>query len=376
MVDPVVIDLSDSDPEDDVQVVYERREGRRANNGSNPSIINNTRRRLNPPSQNDGDDDDVQIMEERIAVPERPPAVERPLLHVPGGAIPLAIEGPVQRERRSFQNARGPVEPHRFRSPDHVSVRAQQRRRQAQLRAREYIQQELARAHELDLHNQAQFERNRDYHRYNAFEDPDFFPGMFIFQGHGDYPGNNAFDQVDQHIMNIIEQREREETEKKILRNTSATENHKKTRFAQIEQIKSPFTTKIDTEEDYVCTLCGVTLGEGVPNDFKGNVSNTLLPVLQEQNDVQAPYQAISMVTDADRDLSKRIFMSTCGHTYCGRCVKNISNIGAVLKKMKPKPKSTDNSIGNPYIYAPPKCVGPDCKVNLRSRTRFWEVFI
>lgn len=371
MVNPVVIDLSDSDPEDDVQVVYERREGR-VNNGSTSSI-NNTRRRFNPLPQSDDSDDDIQITEERIAVPAVQPVEARPLLHVPGGAIPLAIEGPVQRERRSFQNARGPVEPHRFRSPDHVSVRAQQRRRQAQLRAREYIQQELARAHELDLQRQAQFGGNRGYHRYDTFDDPDFFPGMFLFQGHG---GNNAYDQVDQHIMNIIEQREREETEKKILRNTSATESHKKLRLERIQQIKTPFTTKIDTDEDYVCTLCGVTLGEGVPNDFKGNVSNTLLPVLQEQNDVQAPYQAISMVTDADRDLSKRIFMSSCGHTYCGRCVKNISNVGAVLKQMKPKPKSTDNSIGNPYIYAPPKCVGPDCKVNLRSRTRFWEVFI
>lgn len=199
-------------------------------------------------------------------------------------------------------------------------------------------------------------------------------PGVELLNHHIRQPFGG--DDVPQDLMDIIQQREEQEFERKSHKNLDGTVGAQEALGVVIAGIKEPFTTKIDTNEDYVCCLCCVTLGEGIPESFTGNREHRPLAALQEAEDVHAPYRAMNMVTDGDRDLSKRIFMSGCGHTYCGRCVRNISSVKSLVKAMKHKYKRTDNDIESPFVFAPSKCVGPSCEKRLTGKKAFVELFL
>ncbi|KAI5968815.1 hypothetical protein KGF57_000084 [Candida theae] len=144
-----------------------------------------------------------------------------------------------------------------------------------------------------------------------------------------------------------------------------------KQKLAEAENAKGTHTNKVDPSEDLVCELCSVTLGEGAPDDFKGNPKYDLnFAKYAEQYQTQAPWFCVNPFTDADHDLSKRIFVSKCGHTFCGRCVKNIA--GRPTKKPKDAPSGF--TIKNPSIYAPTKCPAKDCGKKFVSKA-FTEVF-
>lgn len=411
MANTEVIDLLDSDAEDDIQVIYESNNESRSGSWPTDSRINHSSNVDCYSVDDDDDDDEVEIVEERINVPERPSPSY--VIHSPNGPIPVYEnnQGPNEPERRSFQNASGPAPVQNFRNPQQLSDRAIRMRRQEQIRTHNNIQARqggtsprpppshfirqqpqplvqhpmLRRRSRRGVPNASTPLLHMMLHMGNypmAFnnlffndnddeeDDPNFYPGMM-------FPGeSHDHASVDQHIMGIIEQRENQEADKKRSINENATKQYQKISEDKIANIKAPFTTTIDPEEDYVCILCGVTLGEGISDDFRGNVIHSKLEQLQEENDVRAPYQALNLVTDADRDLSKRIFMSTCGHTYCGRCVKNISNVKSILKEKKVKFKRTDNNIDNPFVYAPSKCIALNCGIGLGARRRFNEIFV
>jgi len=455
MNDREVILIGDSDSEDDIQVISDnhRREipnqrNRNVRFNEEVNIMNNRQTSSNTSGNNvqevnDDNNDDVEIVGETINVPERQELSPGFVIHAPNGPIPIYDhDSSTEPERRSFQNARGPVEPSHFRSPQEISRIAEERRlldrmeHQRRMREIESRQRLVEETDAAQLRNDPSFinsrrgplprssrstraARGRSTQRRGAGmgsrfgargntvgddrahlwhmmlmggafpamqfnnlffndeddedNDPPYYPGMAFPRG-GPVTQNGG---VDQHIMNIIQQREDQEADKKRMVNENATNILQKQCHEHAKSIKAPFTATIDPEEDYVCILCGVTLGEGIPSDFRGNVSKTQLPVLQEQNDVPAPYQALNLITDVDRDLSKRIFMSTCGHTYCGRCVKNISSVrGTLRSKSKLKFKKNDNDIENPFIYAPLKCIGPNCGVGLGAKKRFNEIFV
>lgn len=418
MANREVIDLDDSDGEDDIQVISERsREGTGASRSSDVRINNviPVERYLN----NNDNDDDVEIVEERINVPEIP-STPSYVIHSPNGPIPVYENregsGSAGPERRSFQNARGPIPAQSYRNPQEVAGRAEQMRREEQIRAQNIIQARQGRPPPPPVQRPRRAPpaqrrpvrgypplppprqmRNRRgpgssfldmmlqmdnfplafnsifFNEEDDDDDPNFYPGMAFPHHHHHLHDDGG---VDQHIMNIIEQRENQEADKKRNINESATKAYHDYCEEKIKSIKAPYTTTLDPEEDYVCILCGVTLGEGLPEEFRGNIKHTKLEKLQEENDVTAPYQALNLITDADRDLAKRIFISTCGHTYCGRCVKNISGVKAILKEKKNKFKKTDKDIDNPFIYAPSKCIAPGCNIGLVAKRRFNEIFV
>ncbi|CAM9021447.1 unnamed protein product [Wickerhamomyces anomalus] len=137
MANREVIDLDDSDGEDDIQVISERsREGTGASRSSDVRINNviPVERYLN----NNDNDDDVEIVEERINVPEIP-STPSYVIHSPNGPIPVYENregsGSAGPERRSFQNARGPIPTQSYRNPQEVAGRAEQMRREEQIRA-------------------------------------------------------------------------------------------------------------------------------------------------------------------------------------------------------------------------------------------------
>ncbi|CCH44445.1 E3 ubiquitin-protein ligase [Wickerhamomyces ciferrii] len=441
MSNPEVIDLIDSDGDDTIEVISEHHNNNNRDNLPLSQLHRPQQRnviRLGSTGNAEDDDDGVEIVEERIDLQARRRQQERErerqsttpgyMIHVPGGPIPaFTNEGSAEPERRSFQNARGPETGLHYRRPafpassdDAIRNRQREERliHQGILRNRNPIFRDprhLPVPHTPPLRNIRQ--RNNTSQRGPILRngsrinfqwgnlgnllfgdddddfDPTYRPGMIPPQFLG-YPagfqqflagagagfgagGDNG--GVDQHIMNLIEQRENQEADKKRSINENEASKYQRLCNEKIKTIKTPFSNKLDPEEEYVCLLCGVTLGEGIPKDFNGNIENIKLPILQEQNDVNAPYQAVNLVTDADRDLSKRIFMSTCGHTYCGRCVKNISTVKETLKELKRNKiiwKRNDQNIKNPFLYAPGKCCAPDCGVGLCARRRFTEVYI
>jgi hypothetical protein len=179
--------------------------------------------------------------------------------------------------------------------------------------------------------------------------------------------------EIPENVMQMIEQTERNDFDLKQKSNLNATYKIENSLLAKATRVRTPFTVSIEEDEEYVCLLCGVVLGVGIPDSFKRDDSP--LEQLQEKSDVQAPYQAVKLVTDADRDFSKRIFIARCGHTYCGRCVRNITSVREVLKQSKKKVKKNEKSITNPFIYAPLKCVGDECKAPFRAKIPFNEIF-
>lgn len=132
------------------------------------------------------------------------------------------------------------------------------------------------------------------------------------------------------------------------------------------------YSNDISVDQNMLCELCGVELGEGIPQSFVPNpeYDESFLDHVSRCH-VNAPWFCIRQCFDADRDLSKRVFLAKCGHVFCGRCIKNIGNRPAKRGKMKEQ-----MSILNPQISAPRKCPANDCGIifNKGKRT-FTELF-
>ncbi|CAK9435881.1 uncharacterized protein LODBEIA_P05210 [Lodderomyces beijingensis] len=180
--------------------------------------------------------------------------------------------------------------------------------------------------------------------------------------------------EFDRQVMQTIE-----EDNQRIIDDRIRTESEYNRKFlqsklkqAEVKQSKNTHTTTIKAGELLVCELCGVVLGDGAPEDFKGDpgYNANFVKYTQEYN-TKAPWFCVYPFTVADVDLSKRIFVAKCGHTYCGRCVRNIVT--------RPKSKAEKNTvtgptIGNPQIFAPRTCIADDCGKRFQGKS-FIETF-
>ncbi|EDO19307.1 hypothetical protein Kpol_1036p52 [Vanderwaltozyma polyspora DSM 70294] len=123
-----------------------------------------------------------------------------------------------------------------------------------------------------------------------------------------------------------------------------------------------------DWEEIPICCLCGVTLSEGIPDEFQGmSNEDRFLPFeeLKEKYDSFCPYQCLIRPSQSDRDFSKRVYVANCGHTYCGRCYRRIQN----SKEKSKLPKSQLAKLKgacHPDNYGPKKCPVTSCNRLLR----------
>lgn len=130
------------------------------------------------------------------------------------------------------------------------------------------------------------------------------------------------------------------------------------------------YTNDIKNEETVCCELCAVVLGEGIPKDFTTNLQyDKNLQHYMNDYKVNAPWFCSHQLTGVDKDLSRRVFVAKCGHVYCGRCIKNISN----RPRKKRKRGTIEMTMENPNIYAPSKCTG--CDERFKGKKSFTELF-
>ncbi|SCU93795.1 LAMI_0E15610g1_1 [Lachancea mirantina] len=126
-----------------------------------------------------------------------------------------------------------------------------------------------------------------------------------------------------------------------------------------------------------ICTLCGVELGFGIPESFTGigpSDKGVSFEALQARYDVHCPYRTLARPTEADRDLSRRIFVASCGHAYCGRCRARISSAREFNRASK-KTLGKFYGASHPDNYGPKRCVAEQCDNNIRAKGKMREVF-
>lgn len=179
-------------------------------------------------------------------------------------------------------------------------------------------------------------------------------------------------DAVDGSILARIEQ----QTDEAVDTRLKSESLYNKKQFQEKKEISAKeiqgYVNNITPESQICCELCGITLGQGIPSDFRPDPRyNLRLEKYAKQYRVQAPWFCISLCSEIDIDLSKRVFVAKCGHTYCGRCVKNIGN-----RPKRTKATPSGLTIANPALYAPPKCPGQgaDCHKRFTARS-FAELY-
>lgn len=193
-----------------------------------------------------------------------------------------------------------------------------------------------------------------------------------------------------QNIISFIEQRENRERDIKIQKLKEKSEPLKQQYIDSAEEIerKGNYTSKFnkfteanehnDTPVVPACTLCGVELGVGIPNDYNGISEEDKLTPFNEvvrKYKFHCPYQSLFKPTQLDKDLSKRTFISKgCGHLFCGRCFARIDNAKGKAKLSKKKLAELKGS-SNPNNYGPRVCPASDCKAIIRARSRLKEVY-
>lgn len=130
-------------------------------------------------------------------------------------------------------------------------------------------------------------------------------------------------------------------------------------------------------EDIPVCCLCGVELGVGIPDDFQviSKVDRGVsFECLVYKYKFHCPYQSLAKPSQLDRDLSKRTFVASCGHTFCGRCFARIDNARSKSRMAKKRLSELKGS-SHPDNYGPKVCPAPGCKACLRSRGKMREAF-
>lgn len=197
-----------------------------------------------------------------------------------------------------------------------------------------------------ELSNQIEFPLILPYaHTHRSLEG-----GLMIFRDS---------DQVEGSIMERIERDNETAMDRRLQSentyNKKALEDKK---LVAKNELKG-YSNNIKPDENGMCELCGITLGEGIPEAFKPNPQWDLkLAEFSKNSHVQAPWFCIKQCFETDRTLLKRVFTSKCGHLFCGRCVKNIVNKDRGNGR---KNKRSDITIDNPLITAPRKCPAEDC---------------
>ncbi|EGW33283.1 uncharacterized protein SPAPADRAFT_50181 [Spathaspora passalidarum NRRL Y-27907] len=186
--------------------------------------------------------------------------------------------------------------------------------------------------------------------------------------------GSGGFESnaVEESILRRIERDNERDLNERLQRETSYNNKalQEKKKLAANHNEQTRHVTTIKSDENLVCELCGIVLGEGIPEDFAADPAyNEHFDKYTGQYQVQAPWFCIYPMTQVDKELSKRIFVAKCGHTFCGRCVKNIGN-----RPRRTKATRSGLTILNPSIFAPSKCPETKCMKKFTAKG-FTEVY-
>ena len=236
-----------------------------------------------------------------------------------------------------------------------------------------------------------------------------------LYTGSYGYPGsgtsgdgdNNDYEEArTQSIIDMIQRLEETERDKEIKAFMDKTkglqdEFHEKARelpygyscnFDTTPRVKLKVTKTGDSEtvmvdddeatsgkymEVPVCTLCGVELGVGIPDDFEGispEDRRETFEKLVEKYECHCPYQSLMRPSQLDRDLSRRTYIALCGHTFCGRCYTRVNNAREKSKMPKRKLAMLKGS-ANPENYGPRLCPAENCGKIIRAKGKMRRVY-
>lgn len=287
------------------------------------------------------EDDDVQITGQTH--------VMSPAIQYPGGPMhpPVINRNPVSRSSTSTTPP----------TPVHIQRRNQRRRQQLPRRRGAYITDVLGpNAYEY-LHSFASLPADQQVSLFHLWHE------------------HETRDDISGSIMARLEREDELALDRKIENEKIYNRKMLQKKRQEAKENDEMHTTNISPESNLLCELCGIQLGEGIPDDFTPNPKfNAQLEKHATGNKVQAPWFCMTQCLVTDRALSKRSFVAKCGHVFCGRCIKNIGNRPAGRRTKK---QEKEVSIDNPAISAPRRCPATECSHQFsRGKRAFVELFL
>ncbi|GAV51651.1 hypothetical protein ZYGR_0AF01220 [Zygosaccharomyces rouxii] len=224
----------------------------------------------------------------------------------------------------------------------------------------------------------------------------------WLYNGYG---GDMDEEESTQSIVSMIQEREEREHDCRTKKYMEKTRDQQQSFVQRAMELPDGYSASFDTEpkikldivrdgkeetvvvkddsvsdqwlEVPVCTLCGVELGVGIPDDFEGITKmdrGVSFECLVYKYQFHCPYQTLARPSQLDRDLSRRTFVAPCGHTYCGRCFARIDNARGKSRMAKRKLAQLKGS-AHPDNYGPKICPAKGCKSPIRTRGKMREAF-
>lgn len=219
------------------------------------------------------------------------------------------------------------------------------------------------------------------------------------------YVGDMDDEESTQSIVSMIQEREEREHDSRTKKFMEKTQDQQESFSQRAMELPDGYSASFDTEpkikldivrdgkeetvvvkddslsdkwqEVPVCTLCGVELGVGIPDEFEGITKmerGVSFECLLYKYQFHCPYQTLARPSQLDRDLSRRTFVAPCGHTYCGRCFARIDNARGKSRMAKRKLAQLKGS-AHPDNYGPKICPAKGCKSPIRTRGKMREAF-
>lgn len=375
--DAIVIEDNDNDDNDTSDIVITNVAPATSRIRMLPSTFNrDVRRRLNDGTVDttNADDDDIEILEERQLTPPPPPTLPPPAQrHSTRSLPPLFTEDRHDGSdgyRRELLNRLQSDRTYPFdRLMDSIHLLESQG--------------QLARNQRSGPNGRARRGRGPHHHHIRrpgqeGMSVTDAVFHLLRFEGFGEFPfvfegGEGNSDNQEHSIMQVIERDNDRALDRKLQDENKFNRKALLEKKDQIKREAKGYTSDIKHEENAGCELCGITLGEGIPEEFKANSQyNLKLSKYIDQFGVRAPWFCFKSLTEVDKELSKRVFLSKCGHLYCGRCIKNIGN----RPKRRTKKDTKEFTIENPDISCPYKCLSVACDHVFRGKRSFTELYL
>lgn len=350
--------IADHNDDDDIQITGANtmnsgdRAPRRIRRHNDLTSINESRNIRRRPNE---EEDDIQIIDERPA--ERgliPPVDMLPTLapdnfrrRVQGIETPVGVFQSYEGSSTPYSGSESERSNRYTEPPRRIPTRSRRTRRVRPPRSNDFIA--------LDHFVLSQQLYHNLYGDWSGLED---LPNADAVEG-------SVMARIERDNENAVDQRLQNEN----IFNRTALKSKK-----DIAENELPgYTNDIKPDSNICCDLCGIILGEGIPDDFKPNLyysKDDNFKEFCEDYKVQAPWFCIKQCLPADVDLSKRVFVAKCGHIYCGRCVKNIGNRPSGRRKQNQK-----ITIDNPLVYAPRKCTNSECNLSFTGKKSFTELY-
>ncbi|AQZ17628.1 SLX5 (YDL013W) [Zygosaccharomyces parabailii] len=281
-------------------------------------------------------------------------------------------------------------------------------------------QEEARRLHEENFERQRRLRQNRRHFRIHMGVGGGFGESLanYILMNangnvgaadaawfyNGFYEGMNE-EESTQNIVNMIQEREEREHDCRTKKFMEKTHAQQQSFVQRALELPDGYSANFDTEpkvkldivrdgkqetvivqddsvsdswlEVPVCTLCGVELGVGIPDEFEGIAKldrGVSFECLVYKYQFHCPYQTLARPSQLDRDLSRRTFVAPCGHTYCGRCFARIDNARGKCRMARKKLAQLRGS-AHPDNYGPKICPAEGCKSAIRTRGKMREAF-